>query len=78
MGPGDVLIDVEAASINPSHLLTLSGNYGVQPDLPAVPGAEGIGKIVEVGSDVANVAPGDRVMIPPYSGTWRQQVVVPE
>ena len=52
VGPGDVLIDVEAASINPSHLLTLSGNYGVQPDLPAVPGAEGIGKIVEVGGDI--------------------------
>ncbi len=77
VGPGDVLIDVEAASINPSHLLTLSGNYGIQPELPAVPGAEGIGKIVEVGSGVSNVKPGDRIMIPPYSGTWRQQVVVP-
>ncbi len=77
VGPGDVLIDVEAASINPSHLLTLSGGYGIQPELPAVPGAEGIGKIVEVGSEVTNVKPGDRVMIPPYSGTWRQQVVVP-
>jgi NADPH:quinone reductase-like Zn-dependent oxidoreductase len=77
VGPGDVLIDVEAASINPSHLLTLSGGYGVQPELPAVPGAEGIGKIVEVGSEVSNVKPGDRVMIPPYTGTWRQQAVVP-
>jgi trans-2-enoyl-CoA reductase len=77
VSPGDVLIDVEAASINPSHLLTLSGGYGIQPELPAVPGAEGIGKIVEVGSGVINVKPGDRVMIPPYSGSWRQQVVVP-
>jgi NADPH:quinone reductase-like Zn-dependent oxidoreductase len=77
VGPGDVLIDVEAASINPSHLLTLSGGYGIQPELPAVPGAEGIGKIVEVGSEVTNVKPGDRVMIPPYTGTWRQQAVVP-
>jgi NADPH:quinone reductase-like Zn-dependent oxidoreductase len=77
VGPGDVLIDVEAASINPSHLLTLSGGYGIQPELPAVPGAEGIGKIAEVGSDVTNVKPGDRVMVPPYTGTWRQQAVVP-
>ena len=77
VGPGDVLIDVEAASINPGHLLTLSGDYGIQPELPAVPGAEGIGKIVDVGRDVTNVKPGDRVMIPPYSGSWRQQVVVP-
>lgn len=76
VGPGDALIDVEAAAINPSHLLTLSGAYGVQPDLPAVPGAEGIGIITAVGDGVTNVKVGDRVMIPPYSGTWRQQVVV--
>lgn len=76
VGPDDALIDVEAAAINPSHLLTLSGSYGVQPELPAVPGAEGAGIIREVGSNVTNVKPGDRVMIPPYSGTWRQQVVV--
>ena len=77
VGPGDALIDVEAAAINPSHLLTLQGSYGVQPDLPSVPGAEGIGKIVGVGKDVVNIKAGDRVMIPPYTGTWRQQVVVP-
>ncbi|MBS28813.1 MAG: alcohol dehydrogenase [Alphaproteobacteria bacterium] len=76
VGPGDVLIDVEAAAINPSHLLTLSGAYGVQPDLPAVPGAEGAGIVTAVGDGVTNVKPGDRVMIPPYSGTWRQQVMV--
>ena len=76
VGDDDALIDVEAAAINPSHLLTLSGSYGVQPELPAVPGAEGIGIIGEVGKNVTNVKVGDRVMIPPYSGTWRQQVVV--
>ena len=76
VGPGEALIDIEAAAINPSHLLTLSGGYGVQPQLPAIPGAEGIGKIVEVGDGVTNVKPGDRVMIPPYTGTWRQQAVV--
>ncbi|MGB0572219.1 MAG: zinc-dependent alcohol dehydrogenase family protein [Alphaproteobacteria bacterium] len=76
VGPDEVLIDVEAASINPSHLLTLSGGYGVQPDLPAIPGAEGAGVVREIGSVVTNVKVGDRIMIPPYSGTWRQQVVI--
>ena len=76
IGSDEVLIDVEAASINPSHLLTLAGGYGVQPKLPAIPGAEGGGIVREVGSKVTNVKLGDRVMIPPYSGTWRQQVVV--
>jgi len=77
VGPGEALIDIEAAAINPSHLLTLAGGYGVQPQLPAIPGAEGIGRIVAVGAGVTNVKPGDRVMVPPYTGTWRQQAVVP-
>ena len=76
VGDDDALIDVEAAAINPSHLLTLAGLYGVQPELPAVPGAEGIGIIGAIGKNVTNVKVGDRVMIPPYTGTWRQQVVV--
>ncbi|MEP4380516.1 MAG: zinc-dependent alcohol dehydrogenase family protein [Alphaproteobacteria bacterium] len=76
VGADEALVDVEAAAINPSHLLTLSGGYGIQPELPAIPGAEGAGVIREVGADVTNVKPGDRVMIPPYSGSWRQQVVI--
>ena len=75
-GDDDALINIEAAAINPSHLLTLSGVYGVQPELPAVPGAEGIGIIGAVGKNVTNLKVGDRVMIPPYTGTWRQQAVV--
>jgi mitochondrial enoyl-[acyl-carrier protein] reductase / trans-2-enoyl-CoA reductase len=78
VGPGDVLIDIEAAAINPPHILTIQGGYGVQPELPAIPGGEGAGMVVEVGKDVKNVAVGERVMIPLYSGgCWRQQIVVP-
>ena len=78
VGPGDALIDIEAAAINPPHLLTIQGGYGVQPELPAVPGGEGAGTVVEVGKDVANVKVGERVMIPLNSGgCWRQQIVVP-
>jgi len=76
VGPDEVVLDVLVAAINPSHLLTLSGGYGVQPELPAVLGTEGLGRVVEIGPDVTNVSPGDLVMIPPYAGTWRQQVIV--
>ena len=74
--PNDVLLDVLAAAINPSHLLTLSGRYGTQPELPAVPGTEGLGRVAEIGSSVINLRQGDLVMIPLYSGTWCQQVIV--
>ena len=72
----DVLLDVLAAAINPSHLLALSGDYGIQPELPSVPGTEGLGRVIETGSAVTEFRPGDVVMIPPYAGTWRQQVIV--
>jgi NADPH:quinone reductase-like Zn-dependent oxidoreductase len=75
-GSGEVVVEVEAAPINPSHLLTLAGVYGIQPPLPAVPGAEGVGRIVAIGSSVRKFEIGQRVMIPAYSGTWRQQVAV--
>lgn len=77
LGPEDARIDIEAAPINPSHLMTLRGLYGVQPELPATPGAEGVGTVVETGENVTNVKIGDRVMLPPYCGAWQQQVTVP-
>ena len=72
----EVRLAVEAAAINPAHLLTLEGTHGVRPELPAVPGAEGLGTVVEVGNAVTGFAPGERVMLPPYAGTWRQELVV--
>ena len=71
----EVIIDVEIATINPSHLLALSGRYGVHKTLPAVGGGEGVGCIAEIGSSVTGFKVGDRVMIPP-APTWSQQVKV--
>ena len=39
-GVGQVLIEVLAAPINPSDVLTLTGEYGILPELPAVGGME--------------------------------------
>ena len=38
--PGQALIEVLAAPINPSDILTLTGEYGMLPPLPAVGGGE--------------------------------------
>lgn len=76
-GEGEVLIAVEAVPINPADLLTLSGDYGAEPPpLPMTPGAEGVGKVVEVGAGVDNVKPGDRVILP-GRGNWRTHVTGP-
>lgn len=47
--PGDdeVLIEVEAAAINPLDFHIASGDwYGIRPDPPYIPGREGVGRIV--------------------------------
>lgn len=48
-GPGEVLVKVFASPVNPSDLAFLQGLYGFKKPLPAVPGFEGSGTVVEAG-----------------------------
>ncbi len=74
---GEALVTVEAAPIHPSDLLTVSGDYGIKPDLPATPGQEGVGRIAELGDGVNNFKIGDLVLLPLGSGTWRSHMTLP-
>lgn len=49
-GPGQVLVRMAAAPINPSDLGFLRGSYGFQKPFPIVPGLEGSGTVVAAGS----------------------------
>ena len=69
-GVGQVLIEVLAAPINPSDVLTLTGEYGILPELPAVGGMEGVGKVVQLGEGVGNLVVGQRVLLSGTGGTW--------
>jgi len=69
-GPGEVLVEVLAAPINPSDLLTLTGDYGVLPDLPAVGGNEGVGRVSALGEGVDALVVGQVVLLPIGCGTW--------
>ena len=59
----EVIVDIAAFPINPADLLTIEGKYAIKPPLPATPGAEAVGTISAVGSDVTDVAVGDRVIM---------------
>ena len=74
-GPGEVVIDVEVSPINPSDILTLTGDYGILPKLPAYCGNEGVGRINAIGDGVTEFEIGTRVFLPVGGGTWRQQMV---
>ncbi len=72
---GQALIAVEAAPINPSDVLTLTGQYGMLPPLPAIGGNEGVGRIVALADDVTSIAVGQRVLLPVGAGTWATHLV---
>ncbi|MFO1273971.1 MAG: zinc-dependent alcohol dehydrogenase family protein [Rubrivivax sp.] len=72
---GPALVAVLAAPINPSDVLMLTGGYGMLPPLPAVGGSEGVGRVVEVGPDVAGLKPGQCVLLPAGSGTWSSHLL---
>ncbi|XP_029426774.1 enoyl-[acyl-carrier-protein] reductase, mitochondrial isoform X2 [Rhinatrema bivittatum] len=68
-----------AAPINPADINMVQGTYAILPDLPAVGGNEGVGDVLEVGSNVASLRPGDRVILADAGlGTWRTEAVVSE
>lgn len=74
---GQARVQVLATPIHPSNLLQISGHYGVQADLPAIPGTEGTGRVVEVASDVTGLKVGQTVMLGRGNGTWQQEIVGP-
>lgn len=78
LGDKDVRIAMEVCSINPADLLVVSGLYPIKPALPAIPGSEGVGKIIETGPLVTHVKNGDRVFLPFRAGlgTWRDEMIV--
>src|ERR1700741_1903860 len=79
LGQEYVLISMEAAPLNPSDFLFVRGTYGVRPAFPSAVGAEGVGRVIKVGSKVDVALLGKRVLIiPTYEqGTWADQVVAP-
>jgi len=61
-GPGEVVIDVGAVSLNFFDTLIIRNAYQYKPDFPFSPGAEIAGKVSAIGEGVAGVEPGARVM----------------
>ena len=72
---GQVLLEMLAAPINPSDVLTLTGQYGILPPLPAIGGNEGVAKVVEHGTNVSSPEIGQTVLIPVGIGSWATHIV---
>jgi mitochondrial enoyl-[acyl-carrier protein] reductase / trans-2-enoyl-CoA reductase len=72
---GQALLEVVAAPINPSDLLTLTGEYGDLPPLPATGGREGVGRVAALGPNTRGPEIGRLVLLPRGCGTWASHVV---
>uniref|UniRef100_A0A4X2LM55 Enoyl-[acyl-carrier-protein] reductase, mitochondrial n=1 Tax=Vombatus ursinus TaxID=29139 RepID=A0A4X2LM55_VOMUR len=79
LGKSDVRIKILAAPVNPADINMIQGKYSILPELPAIGGNDGVGQVVEVGSAVMGVKPGDWVIPTNIGfGTWRAEAVVSE
>jgi NADPH2:quinone reductase len=80
-GPGEILVRVHAAGVNPVDAYIASGNYARKPALPYTPGSDGAGVVAAVGAGVTDLGPGDRVYIagdnttPGGAGTFTEYAI---
>ena len=76
-GPGEVVVEVEAAALNFFDILLCKGEYQERPETPFTPGGEVSGTISAVGEGV-DLKEGLRVIATPFpSGGYAEKVAVP-
>lgn len=73
-GPGQARVKVMASGLNFIDIYQRRGDYPVQ--LPYTPGLEGAGVVEEVGADVTDVKPGDRVAYTSQPGAYAEGSLV--
>jgi len=70
---GEILIKVEAASLNRADLSLRKGAYRISPDqLPVIPGRELAGTVEKLGSGVSEFTVGQRVVAYPSLGGYAE------
>src|SRR5207247_5423936 len=72
----EAVVKMRAAPINPADINEIEGKYPGRREVPAVPGFEGAGVVVEVGAEVSTIAKGALVILPHDIGTWREALAV--
>jgi NADPH2:quinone reductase len=72
-GADQVLVPMRAIGVNPVETYIRAGTYARLPALPYTPGNDGAGVIEQIGSDVNEFKPGDRVYTAgSVSGTYAE------
>jgi NADPH2:quinone reductase len=83
MEPGQVILEVQYASLNPADRYLAERQYPAKPQLPHILGRDGIGQVVQVGEGTTEVRLGDKRSILRGEvgvnrwGTFAERVAVP-
>jgi NADPH2:quinone reductase len=75
--PGQVVVRLHAAGVNPYEAYIRVGKYARLPELPYTPGSDGAGVVEALGDGVTTVAPGARVYVAasgPRFGTYAERI----
>jgi len=75
---GQILVDVQAASVSFMDCLMVAGKYQMRPETPFVPGTDAAGVVSAVGNEVTRFQPGDRVACGSWVGAYAEQIAVPQ
>jgi NADPH2:quinone reductase len=81
-GRGEVLVRADTIGVSMPETLVRKGTYAWMPPLPAIPGIEMSGTIVETGADVSDRRAGQNVFIsardlPVRAGCYAEYIAVP-
>jgi NADPH2:quinone reductase len=60
-GPGQVLLRIRFAALNPADAFLAQGMYPAKPPFPHILGRDGVGEVLAAGPGVSNVKAGDMV-----------------
>jgi propanol-preferring alcohol dehydrogenase len=63
-GPGEVLVRLHASGVCHTDLHAIDCDWPMKPNLPFIPGHEGVGIVVKAGRDTNGLKDGDRVGLP--------------
>jgi NADPH:quinone reductase-like Zn-dependent oxidoreductase len=68
-GPGEVLVQMNAASVNPRDYQIVTGQFTPNVPFPLIPLSDGAGEVVAVGDGVTRAAVGD-IVTPLFFPDW--------
>lgn len=71
----EVRVKTILASIHNHDLLTIRGQYGFKPELPAIGGSEAVGIVDAIGDNVKDIKVGQRVAAASVQATWAEYFV---